>query len=157
MTVLIYFYDISFAKDKSYKMNSHHLSNVKRSRANLNAWRAKSIFAKQILRKVSPLGTRRWFPWLYVVGILDAYNSPKVRTEIRIPKDMGIVWETYHKGVPLWGAPGNTIEKILSIVFQPTFFIFPKVFVVQNRRLHFIMGKWRVAPPNATDPQEIGP
>ena len=56
MTVLIYFYDISFAKDKSYKMNSHHLSNVKRSRANLNAWRAKSIFAKQILRKVSPLG-----------------------------------------------------------------------------------------------------
>ena len=29
-------------------------------------------------------------------------------TPIRIPKDMGIVWETYHKRVPLLGVPGNT-------------------------------------------------
>ena len=27
---------------------------------------------------------------------------------IRIPKDMGIVWEEYHKGVPLLGVPGIT-------------------------------------------------
>ena len=29
---------------------------------------------------------------------------------IRIPKDMGIVWEAYHKGVWLLEAPGITIE-----------------------------------------------
>ena len=29
---------------------------------------------------------------------------------IRIPKDMGIVWETYHKGVPLLGVPENTLD-----------------------------------------------
>ena len=29
-------------------------------------------------------------------------------TPIRIPKDMGIVWETYDKWVPLLGVPGNT-------------------------------------------------
>ena len=31
-------------------------------------------------------------------------------TPIRIPKDMGIVWEAYHKGVPLLGVPENPIE-----------------------------------------------
>ena len=31
-------------------------------------------------------------------------------TPIRIPKDMGIVWETYHKGVPLLGVPENTLD-----------------------------------------------
>ena len=31
-------------------------------------------------------------------------------TQIRIPKDMGIVWETYHKGVPLLGVPENALE-----------------------------------------------
>ena len=31
-------------------------------------------------------------------------------TPIRIRKDMGIVWETYHKGVPLLGVPGITLE-----------------------------------------------
>ncbi len=30
---------------------------------------------------------------------------------IRIPKDMGIVWEAYHKGVPLLGVPENPTEK----------------------------------------------
>ena len=30
-------------------------------------------------------------------------------TPIRIPKDMGIVWETNHKGVPLLGVPGITL------------------------------------------------
>ena len=29
-------------------------------------------------------------------------------TPIRIPKDMGIVWEAYHKGVPLLGVPGKS-------------------------------------------------
>ena len=31
-------------------------------------------------------------------------------TPIKIPKDMGIVWEAYHKGVPLLGVPGITLE-----------------------------------------------
>ena len=31
-------------------------------------------------------------------------------TPIRIPKDMGIVWETYHKGVPSLGVPENILE-----------------------------------------------
>ena len=26
------------------------------------------------------------------------------------PKDMGIVWEAYHKGVPLLGIPGITLD-----------------------------------------------
>ena len=29
---------------------------------------------------------------------------------IRIPRDMGIVWETYHKGVPLLGVPENPTD-----------------------------------------------
>ena len=35
---------------------------------------------------------------------------------IRIPKDMGMVWEAYHKGVPLLGVPENPIE-IMSFSF----------------------------------------
>ena len=32
-------------------------------------------------------------------------------TPIRIPKDMGIVWEAYHKGVPCpWGSLKITLE-----------------------------------------------
>ena len=31
-------------------------------------------------------------------------------TPIRIPKDMGMVWEAYHKGVPLLGVPENPID-----------------------------------------------
>ena len=31
-------------------------------------------------------------------------------TPIRIPKDMGIVWETYHKGVPILEVPENTLD-----------------------------------------------
>ena len=31
-------------------------------------------------------------------------------TPIRIPKDMGIVWEAYHKGVPSLGVPGITLD-----------------------------------------------
>ena len=38
------------------------------------------------------------------------YNSHT--TPIRIPKDMGIVWEAYHKGVPLLGVPENPIDRI---------------------------------------------
>ena len=36
-------------------------------------------------------------------------------TPIRIPKDMGIVWEAYHKGVPLLGVPENPIEMLLEL------------------------------------------
>ena len=32
-------------------------------------------------------------------------------TPIRIPKDMGMVWEASHKGVPLLGVPENPIEQ----------------------------------------------
>ena len=37
-------------------------------------------------------------------------------TPIRIPKDMGIVWEAYHKGVSLLGVPGITIEVIQGLL-----------------------------------------
>ncbi len=33
-------------------------------------------------------------------------------TPTRIPKDMGIVWEAYHKGVPLLGVLGITLDNI---------------------------------------------
>ena len=34
-------------------------------------------------------------------------------TPAKIPKDMGIVWEAYHTGVPLLGVPGITLECLL--------------------------------------------
>ena len=34
----------------------------------------------------------------------------------KLPKDMGIVWEAYHKGVPLLGVPGITLDCIISFV-----------------------------------------
>ena len=42
-------------------------------------------------------------------GKRDPYYSHT--TPIRIPKDMGMVWEAYHKGVPLLGVPENPIEE----------------------------------------------
>ena len=33
-------------------------------------------------------------------------------TPITIPRDMGMVWEAYHKGVPLMGVPGFSLEKL---------------------------------------------
>ena len=55
-----------------------------------------------------------WFQGLPIVGppygklpILFPYPTP-----IRIPKDMGIVWEAYHKGVPLLGVPENSTDLI---------------------------------------------
>ena len=35
-------------------------------------------------------------------------------TPIRIPKDMGIVWEAYHKRVPLLGVPENPIDQAMD-------------------------------------------
>ena len=35
-------------------------------------------------------------------------------TPIRIPKDMGMVWEAYHKGVPLLGVPGITLDWVTT-------------------------------------------
>ena len=32
-----------------------------------------------------------------------------------IPKDMGMVWEAYHKGVPLLGVPGISLDFVCSI------------------------------------------
>ena len=37
-------------------------------------------------------------------------------TPIRIPKDMGMVWEAYHTGVPLLGVPGISLENAVKIV-----------------------------------------
>ena len=42
-------------------------------------------------------------------------------TPIRIPKDMGIVWEAYHKGVPLLGVPENPID-LMPVTFSGFFF-----------------------------------
>ena len=39
-------------------------------------------------------------------------------SHFRIPKDMGIVWETYHKGVLLLGVSGITLE-ILQVLRVP--------------------------------------
>ena len=38
-------------------------------------------------------------------GTRDPYYS-----HVRIPKDMGIVWEAYHKGIPLLGVSGITFD-----------------------------------------------
>ena len=38
-------------------------------------------------------------------------------TPIRISKDMGIVWEAYHQGVPLLGVPGTTLDRIFAKFF----------------------------------------
>ena len=43
-------------------------------------------------------------------GKRDPYYSHTTPT--RIPKDMGMVWEAYHKGVPLLGVPGITLKFI---------------------------------------------
>ena len=32
---------------------------------------------------------------------------------------MGIVWEAYHKGVPLLGVPENPIEKVYNMLMYP--------------------------------------
>jgi len=42
------------------------------------------------------------------IGIPFPYYSHT--TPIRIPKDMGIVWEAYHKRVPLVGVPEITLD-----------------------------------------------
>ena len=41
--------------------------------------------------------------WMVQKVKLTNTNSYSHTTPIRIPKDMGIVWEAYHKGVPLLG------------------------------------------------------
>ena len=40
-------------------------------------------------------------------------------TPIRIPKDMGMVWEPYHKGVPLLGVPGITLDNFVAQTQTP--------------------------------------
>ena len=49
-------------------------------------------------------------------GKRDPYYSHTI--PIRIPKDMGIVWEACHKQVPLLGVPENPIEYVLVHCFQ---------------------------------------
>ena len=48
-----------------------------------------------------------WIQGPPVVGPPFPYYSHT--TPIRIPKDMEIVWEAYHRGVPLLGVPGITL------------------------------------------------
>ena len=47
------------------------------------------------------------------IGLVNPHSTP-----IRIPEDMGIVWESYHKGVPLLGVPGITLDVCL-MMFLP--------------------------------------
>ena len=69
-----------------------------------------------------------WFQGLPIVGppygklpILFPYPTP-----IRIPKDMGIVWEAYHKGVRLLGFPENSTDLIApKEMFPPNDLCFP--------------------------------
>lgn len=35
-------------------------------------------------------------------------GGPLKSSHVRIPKDMEIAWEAYHKGLPLLGVPGIT-------------------------------------------------
>ena len=58
-------------------------------------------------------------------------------TPIRIPKDMGMVWEAYHKGVPLLGVPGITLDvcvKSFTSCEVSTFQIVP----VESMDLHLV-------------------
>ena len=52
---------------------------------------------------------RTWDPLM----VSFSYYSHTI--PIRIPKDMGMVWEDYHKGVPLLGVPGITLD--LQLLF----------------------------------------
>ena len=54
---------------------------------------------------VQELPFSSWKPSVYVNAFKIVYNVSHI-TPIRIPKDMGIVWETYQKRVPLLGVPG---------------------------------------------------
>ena len=45
------------------------------------------------------------------MGPLTYYSHT---TPIRILKHMGTVWEAYHKGVPLLGVPGITLDIHMS-------------------------------------------
>ena len=59
-------------------------------------------------------------------------------TPIRIPKDMGIVLETYHKGVPSLGVPGITLDcTIVNHHFSPPF---GKLFLVHEISLSHRLG-----------------
>ena len=60
-----------------------------------------------------------WFPQNDVAGTRNQIGLVKPHsTPIRIPEDMGIVWESYHKGVPLLGVPGNTLD-VCWMMFLP--------------------------------------
>ena len=45
-------------------------------------------------------------------------------TPIRILKDMGMVWEAYHKGVPVLGVPGITLDSENGFVEAKKYFAF---------------------------------
>ena len=47
--------------------------------------------------------------WDPLMGSFPYYSHS---TPIRIPKDMGMVWEAYHKGVPLLGVPENSLNEM---------------------------------------------
>ena len=47
---------------------------------------------------------------------------------IRIPKDMGMIWQAYHKGVP---CPWGSLESPLIWIFQ-RFHIYPVIRVARD-------------------------
>ena len=55
---------------------------------------------------------------------------------IRIPKDMGIVWEAYHKQVPLLGVPENPIDKSQSFYRNNSPISIYVTLGLESRRLH---------------------
>ena len=55
-------------------------------------------------------------------GKRDPYYSHT--TPIRIPKVMGIVWEAYHKGVPLLGVPGITLDCSLLFAYDLDIYVY---------------------------------
>ena len=63
---------------------------------------------------------------------------------------MGIVWEAYHKGVPLLGVPGITLEFVVDLFKSTprTKLGGPPKFEVVTRHIDRFMGMFGGTPPN---------
>ena len=60
-----------------------------------------------------------------------------------IPKDMGMVWEAYHKGVPLLGIPGFTLDFVCSIFWFSD--VFKTWMPVSKKNLRFAKHLWHIS------------
>ena len=67
-------------------------------------------------KRISPV--QGWFQGPRIMGPpLVSFPHYSHTTPTRIPKDMGIVWEAYHKRVPLLGVPENPIDRFAGSPF----------------------------------------